>query len=195
MTDGLSVISENTVFTGKITHAERNLTKLDAKKRDDLDKLKYTIEEQKEELAEVKQKYKAAMARRDTLETQQKTIKTEFGLKMKMLLDKTENDDKLIMMLKQEVARLEQVKGVKSNLKQDNGQGQAQSQQHSEMTKLKRDVSMLGNQVKCYEIELEQKEAKIKQLMTNCIGAPDEHAEEKEILIADLEEKVENLER
>lgn len=31
--------------------------------------------------------------------------------------------------------------------------------------------------------------------MTNCIGAPDEHAEEKEILIADLEEKVENLER
>jgi predicted RNase H-like nuclease (RuvC/YqgF family) len=128
MTDGLSVISENTVFTGKITHAERNLTKLDAKKRDDLDKLKYTIEEQKEELAEVKQKYKAAMARRDTLETQQKTIKTEFGMKMKMLLDKTENDDKLIMMLKQEVARLEQVKGVKSNLKQDNGQGQAQSQ-------------------------------------------------------------------
>jgi hypothetical protein len=104
------------------------LTKLDAKKRDDLDKLKYTIEEQKEELAEVKQKYKAAMARRDTLETQQKTIKTEFGMKMKMLLDKTENDDKLIMMLKQEVARLEQVKGVKSNLKQDNGQGQAQSQ-------------------------------------------------------------------
>jgi hypothetical protein len=49
-------------------------------------------------------------------------------MKMKMLLDKTENDDKLIMMLKQEVARLEQVKGVKSNLKQDNGQGQAQSQ-------------------------------------------------------------------
>lgn len=193
MTDGLSVISENTVFTGKITHAERNLTKLDAKKKDDLDKLKYTIEEQKEELAEVKQKYKAAMARRDTLETQQKTIKTEFGMKMKMLLDKTENDDKLIMMLKQEVARLEQVKGVKSTLKQDNMP--VQSQQHSEMTKLKRDVSMLGNQVKCYEIELEQKEAKIKQLMTNCIGAPDEHAEEKEILIADLEEKVENLER
>jgi hypothetical protein len=38
-------------------------------------------------------------------------------MKMKMLLDKTENDDKLIMMLKQEVARLEQVKGVKSTLK------------------------------------------------------------------------------
>jgi len=47
-------------------------------------------------------------------------------MKMKMLLDKTENDDKLIMMLKQEVARLEQVKGIKSNLKQDNGQVQSQ---------------------------------------------------------------------
>ena len=29
MSDNLSVISENTVFTGKITHAEKNLTKLD----------------------------------------------------------------------------------------------------------------------------------------------------------------------
>tara|TARA_B110000285_G_C15076208_1_gene590883 strand:- start:432 stop:575 length:144 start_codon:yes stop_codon:yes gene_type:complete len=47
-------------------------------------------------------------------------------MKMKMLLDKTENDDKLIMMLKQEVARLEQVKGVKSNLKQEGAQVQSQ---------------------------------------------------------------------
>ena len=59
MTDGLSVISENTVFTGKITHAERNLTKLDAKKKDDLDKLKYTIEEQKEELEETDPRWDA----------------------------------------------------------------------------------------------------------------------------------------
>ena len=100
MTDGMSVISENTVFTGKITHAERNLTKLATKKGEDVEKLKYQIEEQKEELAEVKQKYKGAVARRDTIENQLKTIKTDFGMKMKMLLDKTENDDKLIGMLK-----------------------------------------------------------------------------------------------
>ena len=68
MTDNLSVISENTVFTGKITHAERNLTKLASKKGEDIEKLKYKIEEQKEELAEVKQKYKGAIARRDTVE-------------------------------------------------------------------------------------------------------------------------------
>lgn len=40
---------------------------------------------------------------------------------MKMLLDKTENDDKLIKMLKQEIGRLEQMKGIKSNLKSDMG--------------------------------------------------------------------------
>ena len=38
-------------------------------------------------------------------------------MKIKMLLDKAENDDKLIAMLKQEVARLENTKGVKSQLK------------------------------------------------------------------------------
>jgi len=31
--------------------------------------------------------------------------------------------------------------------------------------------------------------------MTNCIGAPDERIEEKDMLIAELEEKCEGLER
>ena len=51
-------------------------------------------------MKELKQKYKGAVSRRDTLENQMKTIKTDFGMKIKMLLDKTENDDKLIHMLK-----------------------------------------------------------------------------------------------
>ena len=50
-------MSENTVFTGKITHAEKNLSKLGERKKEDLDKLKYTIEEQKEQIKELKQKY------------------------------------------------------------------------------------------------------------------------------------------
>ena len=37
--DGLSVISENTVFTGKITHAEKNLTKLDNNRTKEMEKL------------------------------------------------------------------------------------------------------------------------------------------------------------
>ena len=192
MTDGgMSMISENTVFTGKITHAERNLSKLNAQKKEDVDKLKYQIEEMKEEITELKKKYKGAMARRDTLETQMKTVKTDFGMKIKMLLDKTENDDKLISMLKQEIARLENVKGVKSQLKTD----QPSEAQIGEMHKMKRDLANTKNQVKCLEIELEQKNDKIQQLLTNCIGAPDERHEEKDSIIVDLEEKVEDLER
>ena len=47
MTDGgMSVISEaNTVFTGKITHTEKNISKIGDKKREDVEKLKYTIDE------------------------------------------------------------------------------------------------------------------------------------------------------
>jgi TolA-binding protein len=41
MTDGLSVISEGSVFTGKITHAEKKIKHLGEKKKDDLDKLKF----------------------------------------------------------------------------------------------------------------------------------------------------------
>lgn len=62
----------------------------------------------------MKTKYKAAVARRDTLENQMKDIKTEFTSKIKILIEKTENDDKLIQMLKQEIRRLEGIKGTKS---------------------------------------------------------------------------------
>ena len=41
----LSVVSEASVFTGKVTHAEKNISKLGEKKKEDVDKLKYTIEE------------------------------------------------------------------------------------------------------------------------------------------------------
>lgn len=96
----MSVMSGNSVFTGKITHAEKNLSKLGEKKKEDVDKLKFTVDELKEELKELKQKYQGAVARRDTLENQLKNIKTEFGAKIQMLLDKTQNDDKLINLLK-----------------------------------------------------------------------------------------------
>lgn len=44
-------------------------------------------------------------------------------------------------------------------------------------------------------MELEQRDEKIKTLMTNCVGAPDERLEEKELRIAELEEKAEQLEK
>jgi len=102
MTDGgQSVVSEQaSVFTGKITHAEKKIAKLGVQKKEVQQDLQFTIDEQKAEIKELKQKYKGAIARRDTLEGQLKTIKTDFGMKIKMLLDKTENDDKLVGMLK-----------------------------------------------------------------------------------------------
>ena len=144
MTEGsvMTDNTQNTVFTGKITHAERNLNKLGDKKREDVDKLKYTIEEMKEEISEIKSKYKGAVARRDTLETQMKTIKTDYGMKIKMLLDKTENDDKLVQMLKSEIARLEGLKGVKSQLKTEQRTTEYQA---TESMKMKRDVANLKN--------------------------------------------------
>ena len=46
MTDNMSVISEApTVFTGKITHAERNLKKIGEKKNEETDKLKQQVDE------------------------------------------------------------------------------------------------------------------------------------------------------
>ena len=46
MSDNLTVISEApSVFTGKITHAERNLKNLGEKKKDELDNIKMQFDE------------------------------------------------------------------------------------------------------------------------------------------------------
>jgi len=41
---------------------------------------------------------------------------------------------------------------------------------------------------------VDQKEDKIKNLLKSCVGAPDEELEEKELRIAELEDKIEHLE-
>lgn len=88
--DGLSVISEQTGMTlGRITHAEKNLTKLENNRAKELEKCQRELEETKEELGSIKTKYKAAVARRDTLEKEMKEIKSEVQSKMKILIEKT----------------------------------------------------------------------------------------------------------
>jgi len=47
-----------------------------------------------------------------------------------------------------------------------------------ELTKLKGENARLKNTIRCQEVELEQKEEKMKNLMNNCVGAPDERFEE-----------------
>ena len=70
-----------------------------------------------------------------------------------MLLDKAENDDKLVAMLKSEVSRLENVKGVKSQLRTPGTGGDE---------KIVIENKQLKNEVQCLQIELEQKDNKIK---------------------------------
>ena len=53
--DDMSVISEApSVFTGKITHAERNLTKLEGNKAKEPELVKKQLQETNEELSQVK---------------------------------------------------------------------------------------------------------------------------------------------
>ena len=123
------------------------------------------------------------------LEKTAKDQKAAFQNKMKVLIDKTENDDKLITMLKAEIKKLETSKGIKSSLTVG-GRKAAVSQaggiDPEEHVKLQARCSMLSNNVKCLEIDLERKEEKIQSLLTNCIGAPDERLEENEALIGEL---------
>ena len=96
-------------------------------------------------------------------------------------------------MLKSEVASLEQLKQVKSTL--NSGMRLKPLNETDELTKLRGENGRLKNQVKCCEIEIEQKEEKIQLLMRDCVGAPDERFEEKETRIAELEERIESLEK
>lgn len=68
----------------------------------------------KDEVDNLKSKLSNSKSRCDVLEKTVKDSKNQFALKMKVLIDKTENDDKLINMLKGEIAKLESSKGVKS---------------------------------------------------------------------------------
>jgi len=59
--DTLSVISETpSVFTGKITHAERNLTQMGGNRAKELESVKKALAEKEEEFSALQTKYKAS---------------------------------------------------------------------------------------------------------------------------------------
>jgi predicted RNase H-like nuclease (RuvC/YqgF family) len=77
--DTMSVMSETpSVFTGKITNAEKNLTKMDGNRAKELEQTKSKLSEQVEEIKELKSKLSAANARKDVVENQLKDIKGTF---------------------------------------------------------------------------------------------------------------------
>ena len=104
MGDDLSVISETpSVFTGKVTHAERNLSKLDNNRAKQLEQTQLALAEKEEEFKQLKTKHQGVVSRNKILEGQVAEVKNNFSGKIKILLEKTENDDKLINMLKHEI--------------------------------------------------------------------------------------------
>lgn len=66
------------MFTGKITHAEKNLSKLDGNRAKELEQTKSKLAETVEEVKELKSKLSAATARKDVVENQLKDIKSTF---------------------------------------------------------------------------------------------------------------------
>lgn len=57
------------VFSGKVTHAERNLTKMDANRAKELETVKKQLADATEELAATKTKMQAVTARKDVIES------------------------------------------------------------------------------------------------------------------------------
>lgn len=75
-------------------------------------------------------------------------------------------------MLKQEIARLENSKGVKSSLSGGAGRKLPPGQQDSEeLIKLRGENGRLRNQVKVSEIEINQKNEKIEKLLLQGMDA------------------------
>ena len=69
------------------------------------------------------------------------------------MIEKTENDDKLIAMLKHEISRLEQIKSVKSTI--NSGLKLQPLTNKDELAKAIGEVGFLKNKVRCMEVELE----------------------------------------
>jgi hypothetical protein len=85
--DTVSVISETpSVFTGKVTHAEKNLTRMDGNRAKELETLKSKLMEAQEELAQTKSKLSAISARKETIEKELSTVKSTFTSKMQILI-------------------------------------------------------------------------------------------------------------
>ena len=125
----------------------------------ELENVKKALMAKEEEFTALKTKHAAGLARNKTLDTQLREIKGQFTSKMQILIEKTENDDRLITMLKSEVARLEQLKQVKSTL--NSGMRLKPLSETDELTRLRGENGRLTNKVKCADIELEQKEERI----------------------------------
>lgn len=190
--DGVSTVSfttENTLMSGTKTHASKTIEKIENNRMKENEALKEELMKANDLMEQLEMKCKAAVARKKVVEKELKTQKDTFQSKFKVLLDKTENDDKLITVLKTELARLESGKkgsGLSSKLKQTEGQKDEAYWLKNEVTKLKNEVAVL-------ETELSMKERKVEELLEQTVGDVDERLEEKEFKIKQMEDEIDTL--
>ena len=116
-----------------------------------------------------------------------KTVRDDLTSKIKVLLGKTENDDKLINMLKSELVKKPSSHKPQSTLKLDGTET---------LYELKNENAKLRNDIIVQETEVMMREKKIselEQLVVSLAGNPDERIEEKDEKIWELEEQVYKL--
>ena len=190
--DSTSTFTMNTEFAAPKTHAEKNLETLGVNRARELEKLKEELVEIRDKYDSLNQKYKGACSRKVAVENEMKELKSLMASKVKILLDKTENDDKLINMLRSEVTKLKSGKGAKTASSKTKS---LESNNEELIYSLKNENAILKNNIIVLQAQSEKKEAKINELMKNCIGAPSEEIEERDTYIYELEQKVEELTR
>eukprot|EP00831_Metopus_contortus_P076580 TRINITY_DN7078_c0_g1_i4.p1 TRINITY_DN7078_c0_g1~~TRINITY_DN7078_c0_g1_i4.p1 ORF type:complete len:230 (+),score=30.74 TRINITY_DN7078_c0_g1_i4:92-781(+) len=84
-------------------------------KRKEIEKLTKELKDKEEEYKAMKMKYSAATARVATLEKESKDVKGGDVKKMKVLIEKSENDDRLIEALRSEITKLRTLNSVSSS--------------------------------------------------------------------------------
>lgn len=192
--DSISTTTMNTEFTGIKSHAEKNLETMQSNRARELDKMKEELVELRDKYESLQQKYKGACARKVAVENEMKEMKSLLSSKFKVLIDKTENDDKLINALRVENQSLKSGKGAKMSTTTTAAKATSDDNLDRLYT-IQNENAKLKNELIVLKSDLKKKENQVNELMMNCVGAPDEALEEKENYIMDLEDRVEQLER
>jgi hypothetical protein len=179
--DGVSTVSfttEHTMMSGTKTHAEKNLERIDGNRTRENEALKEEIGQLRDILKQTDDKMKGAVARKKVLENEMKTIWEDFQGKIKILLGKSENDDKLIIALKAELG-----KSKSGGTKPTKSDGKIPLDGTETLYHLKNDNAKLKNDIFVQETEVMMRDRKIselEELIVSLAGNPDERVEERE---------------
>jgi myosin heavy subunit len=162
--ESISTTTFQSEMTTTKSHAEKNLETMGTNRARELEKLKEELVETRDQLESIIQKYKGACARKTAVENEMKELKSLMANKVKILLDKAENDDKLINMLREENKLLKSGKAAKGGasktiIKSDDT--------HEIIYNLQNDNSKLKNDIIVLRADAEKKQQKINDLMTN----------------------------